>query len=110
MSTLFQTKAVCSVFLISFVHINDFLRPDKIRKGGSTTYQPVLFDMDPCGGKEILQTKYQESGTPSSLINTILTFDKDTIIFLFRATCRKKCPRQWYPHLKNDKIQWEPAF
>mgnify|MGYP000441339736 CR=1 FL=1 len=28
---------------------------------GSTNYQPVMFDMDPFGGKKVSCTKYQES-------------------------------------------------
>ncbi len=38
-------------------------------KVGSTNFQPVMFDMDPFGGKKVPCTKYQESGIrpPSSL-------------------------------------------
>ena len=34
---------------------------------GSTKYLPVMFDMDPFGGKKVPCTKYQESGTPSEI-------------------------------------------
>ena len=61
----FPRKARLWIFGLHLGYFRIFLNSKKTRnftKPGYPKYEPVMFDMDPFGGKKVPCTKYQESG------------------------------------------------